>query len=342
MNVVSLNEWLGRGLHAAGWEAKDIQKAKNSPLLILSELNEPVTEEDIEAIKMIDEDGAMRTPFPLFRYWIEGHGNVLFGCVRREPGRLSVFSFHKQSDRMGPACWCGDYAGNPFGGKATFSNTKAFSVPDFSDITERYLLKTNTIDFDPDSVGDADVLRGLSNPEKHALIRKIKSKIREDEEHISDLKSRVGFIHGVLEPKSKAYQGLVPEDASPEYVWLAVHGVIMRACYEYLAPYNFAAVVSPDRPNKSVEWLRAREHYTVIHRKHPANNSNFVSGARIETEHGLSRLAHSRRAHTRLLQSAKYKNKRGQRVFIKATWVGPREWSDTAGQIYRIADLRTS
>jgi hypothetical protein len=104
------------------------------------------------------------------------------------------------------------------------------------------------------------------------------------------------------------------------------------------------ALVRPNKEGKSVEWTQAREHYTIIHHYHPANNKAVSESASLPTESDdavLKRMTHSRRAHTRLLSSAKFRFKQGQRVFVRACWVGPQEWKDEGGkQIYRILTER--
>jgi len=119
--------------------------------------------------------------------------------------------------------------------------------------------------------------------------------------------------------------------------------VLHLMCRDYLRPSNFVARVSPeDRPGKSVEWVQAREHYTIIHRTHAANSKNVAQGEVVEQneEKHILRVAHTRRAHERVLRSEKFKYMRGQTIQIKATWVGPPEWKNTAGQIYRIVERK--
>ncbi len=124
------------------------------------------------------------------------------------------------------------------------------------------------------------------------------------------------------------------------YAMLVNHyAMLVNLCYAYLAPYNFTAVVSPNKPGKSVEWVKGREHYTIVHRHHAANSADVAEGAELDSSDAttLKRVAHSRRAHTRLLRSDRYKEKKGQRIAIRATWVGPKEWQEEGGrQIYRI------
>jgi hypothetical protein len=131
------------------------------------------------------------------------------------------------------------------------------------------------------------------------------------------------------------------ETGHPELKHEAIGAFLLILCGEFLRPDLHVVTVTPDRPHKSVQWLRSQTHYTVLHRHHAANMKDAVKGAVISQDEGkhLTRLAHSRRAHYRLLRSERYKKTRGLRIFIKDTWVGPKEWRDTAGQIYRIQEL---
>lgn len=100
---------------------------------------------------------------------------------------------------------------------------------------------------------------------------------------------------------------------------------------------NFIASVHPDKQGKSVEWIKARTHYVLIHKAHPANQKEIQAGAKVkEDEKSIKRQAHSRRAHVRILRSPRFKNKVGQTIRVKACWVGPDEWKQF-GSIYRMA-----
>lgn len=50
---------------------------------------------------------------------------------------------------------------------------------------------------------------------------------------------------------------------------------------------------------------------------------------------GTKRRPHERRAHLRTLRSSKFVNKKGQRITVKATWVGPKE-NTVGGKRYRV------
>lgn len=101
-------------------------------------------------------------------------------------------------------------------------------------------------------------------------------------------------------------------------------------------PSNFIASVVPDKKGKSVEWTRARTHYVIINKSHPANNKNVEQGTQVSPDaKDIKRMAHTRRAHTRILRSPFFKNKIGQIIRVKATWCGPSEWKQF-GSIYRM------
>lgn len=89
-------------------------------------------------------------------------------------------------------------------------------------------------------------------------------------------------------------------------------------------------------PHKSVQWRIAREHICIIRRRQALSlhsNQGTIGDAE------LNRAAHWRRGHLRRLSSARYR-KRGQLVFVKQAWVGPREWIGSDKKTYRICDIK--
>jgi hypothetical protein len=95
--------------------------------------------------------------------------------------------------------------------------------------------------------------------------------------------------------------------------------------------------VCPRSVGRSVEWREARQHFIFIHSR-SAMNTKGATGQNFDSKSELIRASHARRAHYRLLTSGRYKNKQGQRVLVKACWVGPKEWEDSSGQVYRIIE----
>lgn len=112
---------------------------------------------------------------------------------------------------------------------------------------------------------------------------------------------------------------------------IAVHLSLFRN------PLLMTVKASPQpKQGKSVEWVKAREYYTVIHRRHSANTKGAVERGTYGDD-TLKRIAHARKAHFRILRSEKWGKNQGARVFVSATWVGPREWIDAESkQIYTI------
>jgi hypothetical protein len=112
--------------------------------------------------------------------------------------------------------------------------------------------------------------------------------------------------------------------------------------YDCALPSNYIASVSPAaQQHRSVEWLRARTHYTLITHGHPANRATVRQGDRVRSDRAreLIRIAHARRAHLRTLRHERFTYARGRQIPVRATWVGPKEWKDEGGkQIYRLLD----
>jgi hypothetical protein len=117
-----------------------------------------------------------------------------------------------------------------------------------------------------------------------------------------------------------------------------------------MIPLNHIAVVKPDEPHRSVEWIRARTHYTLITHGHPANRKEILEGASVprDAEGELKRAAGARRAHFKQLRHPRYRFALNEQRFpgmpkgtirVKATWVGPKEWREEGSkQIYRILE----
>lgn len=117
-----------------------------------------------------------------------------------------------------------------------------------------------------------------------------------------------------------------------------VHELLCKFCIDWMNPHFFPAKVSPPPDHtKSIQWMEQRSHYVLVHKSHPANTKASLDGA-VNCRSSETRMAHARRAHFRLLRHPKFKNKLGQKVFVRATWCGPKEWRDGSGQIYRLSE----
>lgn len=179
---------------------------------------------------------------------------------------------------------------------------------------------------------------GMTKERAKVLLPKLIAQVNVIDKQVEILRAQKDF----LETTGQMQCATAVESSKQRGVFMALYNSILILCYEYLAPHNFTARVTPATQGKSVEWLRAREHYTVIHRHHAANNATVREGSTVTDSKHATRLAHSRRAHTKVLNHPRYKFKRGQTIFVRASWVGPKEWRDTAGQTYQILTERTA
>ena len=115
-----------------------------------------------------------------------------------------------------------------------------------------------------------------------------------------------------------------------------VLGGILWFVWELLSVENFVARVRPDKPGKSVEWLKSREHYILIDAASPANNPEFNYGdALVDATASVKRQAHVRRAHWRRLSHPRFKENVGKLIRVNKAWVGPPEFK-CFGSIYKI------
>lgn len=100
-------------------------------------------------------------------------------------------------------------------------------------------------------------------------------------------------------------------------------------------PANHIVVVEPKNPEKrSVQWVMSKSHYLVLHAadaKQAENRQGFTDSTQV-----LTRSAHNRRAHFRTLNSDRYVHMKGQKIWIRSAWVGPKEWIGSDKKVYRV------
>jgi hypothetical protein len=112
--------------------------------------------------------------------------------------------------------------------------------------------------------------------------------------------------------------------------------IVNNFIFECSSQSNFVASVEPKHIGRSVEWVRARTHYVILNHTHPVNRKEVTpKGSLAATSVSIKRQAHSRRAHDKVLRHPYFKNKIGQTIRVKATWVGPSEW-EQEGSIYKM------
>lgn len=143
-------------------------------------------------------------------------------------------------------------------------------------------------------------------------------------------------LHKIYTKKSVCGIDVVDFEGAMELAQVNLR-VIVHFCMDSMLSGNFIAEVTPkppsDKPNH-VKWAQSQKHYVIVHRKDRMNSVGAVPSpdGKKTTE---IRMAHTRRAHMRILRSARFKEKQGQRVFVKSCWVGPAEWKIN-NSIYKI------
>lgn len=117
-----------------------------------------------------------------------------------------------------------------------------------------------------------------------------------------------------------------------------LYPMLVEHLWHYAYPQFQPVSVSPDdsiSKDRSTEWKQARSFYSVVHRRSGTGNGLPHTGKRSDIL-----TAHARRAHVRVLRSAKWGKNQGKTVWVRSAWVGPKEWHDTsAKQVYRIANF---
>jgi len=118
-------------------------------------------------------------------------------------------------------------------------------------------------------------------------------------------------------------------------------GSLATFLFDASLPTAHIAEVRPNKPSKSVEWTRARTHFTLIMHGHPANKKDVAERQRVivDRDEELRRMSHDRRGHWRTYRHERFRFARGSRRWVKQTWCGPKEWLDAGGrQIYKILE----
>lgn len=291
------------------------------------------TEQEADAIGLMGEDGVLRCPFDRFRFCVQTvkHGQMM-GFVERIPGALSLLAFFRRKDgTIGDTFYTAQFRkGNPFGGEAKYEG-RFWDRDSFADISSEMVYAAEM------RAGSGMEFAGDRDPElRRETIDKLRSDLRLQERRVSQMKGMIAEGEGPLTAIVGSRKDMLAGHAHRKDFFLAYYSIVSVICYEYLSPQNFHAVVRPNTLGKSVEWKKAREHLTIIHRHHAANNAAVAHGSTVDDSKTPTRCAHSRRAHTRLLRSERYRYKIGQRIAVKASWCGPKEWQDSAGQTYQI------
>ncbi len=141
---------------------------------------------------------------------------------------------------------------------------------------------------------------------------------------------RFNRVSGVIDP--------INNEVDPNHLRSLMLEPLNKLAIDFLNPHFYLCRKYPSPKGHSVVWQKAREHFVLLHKTHSANRSDHL-GKKLVTDGPLiDRMAHSRRAHFRMLKSPKFKHKQGHKIWIQSAWIGPKEWTDRSGQIYQIVD----
>lgn len=308
-----------------------LQSLLCSPYLTFEDTtNAQIKKADARAMGVIDDAGYLRTPFSVFRFCIrDSKGRVVFGCVQRNEGELILVALQKCAEGIGKLAWTVKYTIDHSRDDDHIAfDGRVWDVRELRDVTD-FVKKTDA------ARAHLPDLESATPESARRLIPQYAQVVRDSQKAVTFLRSEIAMLEAIADTAGKVEFDL-PHSPQQIGIFHALYNSLLILSYEYLAPHNFTARVTPATQGKSVEWLRAREHYTVIHRHHAANSKTVTEGATVTDSKASTRLAHSRRAHTRILRHAKWTYARGKTIFVRATWCGPKEWRDTAGQIYQI------
>lgn len=145
------------------------------------------------------------------------------------------------------------------------------------------------------------------------------------------------WAHGRWQKLSKLDQ----EDHGIKQLVSGTMGALAAFLFDANMPSTHVVEVRPDKPNKSIQWVKARTHFTLITHGHPANQRTVGEGQRVRVDRNeeMKRMAHNRRGHWRTYRHERYRYALGSRRWVKAAWCGPKEWRDEGGrQIYKILE----
>ncbi len=110
------------------------------------------------------------------------------------------------------------------------------------------------------------------------------------------------------------------------YIDLPRHHVVVETPRSYKPPKDKQPKATRAQDKERVRLILP-EH---LRRVYPA-----VDTARDGNKTDREMAPHFRRGHTKLLSSSRWKDKQGQRIVVRPTWVGPEDW-DFNGLKYRV------
>ncbi len=313
-----------------------IARQLQSPYLILEGKHPIIRKEEFEAANLNDELGLLRFPFQTFRFCMANGPVAVFGYCEKQETAINAIFFHRNATGVADIFRkITFHRGDGENCDKIFSSVRFFKTKGCEELTKAKEEYEKLLAKNPKLARDEN--RDLTAVDAPALIAAGMLLKKQS----ACLRSSANALEGMMNLFECGPEGFKIEVNGEWEETGFFYGVLAFFSYEYLAPHNFVARVSEKREGKSTEWIKAREHLTVIHRHHSANNAALEIGSCVNESKNSTRLAHSRRAHTKLLSHPRYKFKMGQRIFVRASWVGPKEWKDTAGQTYQILEQVT-
>lgn len=314
----------------------EVAKALRRPYLTYTiALNDSgFTDEDAKTVHLIGDNGLLRTPFDLFRFCIEArNGSQMLGFVDRHESAIALLCFFRlKGEIIGRKFYTAKYTLSATNAQLEYAG-RIWDVDHLNDLTARLNKTTRAFEGLDDEAKKAIASNDSEMARK--VVGRLKASLDEKMLYTQDLKDRVAILENVMMPMLGEQKVELIGNVTEHFN--AIYRCLATICYEYLAQHNFIARVTPEGEGRSIEWKQAREHLTIIHRHHAANCAAVKTGDVVPNDgKNPTRIAHSRRAHTRLLRSAKFRYKQGQRVAVCATWCGPKEWQDSVGQTYEI------
>jgi hypothetical protein len=154
-----------------------------------------------------------------------------------------------------------------------------------------------------------------------------------DEEKIKIHDMQLGFHRNPYPPEVERAIAL----ASRNYITFIYMSISLFA--SIAKKDNRLVEVRPGPNTREVKWLQSKEHYVILNSHQAVKNCSMPqekSELKLKSSDIITRSAHNRRAHTRKLRSPFWKNKIGSTIFVKETWVGPKEWMDKSQSRYRV------
>lgn len=173
------------------------------------------------------------------------------------------------------------------------------------------------------NIGDEETNRVMKQVEQAISVGDIKTARTLGQSHVDLLEQQAARLRKGVDSLRHGFNALLAHTGLVNFISMTNH------------PANHIVEVAPESNGQSVEWVKARTHYLVLH----AHDGEKIVEGRADfagSTQPLTRAAHNRRAHKVTLRSPKFKYMQGQTIWRRASWIGPKEWKGTDQKIYRV------